>query len=48
MEHRDTANGTETLVTVRRDTDNDKEALLMVQILLMVQRSTVDGAERHC
>ena len=38
----------ETLVTVRRDTDNDKEALLMVQILLMVQRSTVDGAERHC
>ena len=48
MVHIDTADGTETLLTVGRDTDNDKETLLMVQILLMMQRSTADGAERHC
>ena len=33
---------------VQRDTADNKETMLMVQILLMVQISTTDGTERHC
>ena len=33
---------------VQRDTADNKETMLMVQILLMVQISTTNGAERHC